>query len=190
MGDIGTHAANMVEYITGKKIIKLLAKVNIFVEGRLLEDDGNVLITLEDNIEGNLMTSQIATGEENDLKIRVWGDNGGIEWKHSSPNTLLLKLDGNPNLMGSDSTISTTTSSDFNLNVSRTSLGNFLSWTFSSFSNLFKYSLFFESNSHCIQIFKDSIPLFIISWRSEGNSENLSLLTIISRTPPGSCHPG
>ena len=97
MGDIGTHAANMVEYITGKKIIKLLSKVNVFVEGRLLEDDGNVLISLEDNIEGNLMTSQIATGEENDLKIRVWGDSGGIEWKHSTPNTLLLKLNGKPN---------------------------------------------------------------------------------------------
>ena len=97
MGDIGTHAANMVEYVTGKKIIKLLSKVNVFVEGRLLEDDGNVLITLEDGIEGNLMTSQIATGEENDLKIRVWGDSGGIEWKHSSPNTLLLKLNGRPN---------------------------------------------------------------------------------------------
>ena len=51
MGDIGTHAANMVEYVTGKKIIKLLSKVNVFVEGRLLEDDGNVLITLEDGIE-------------------------------------------------------------------------------------------------------------------------------------------
>ena len=97
MGDIGTHAANMVEYVTGKKIIKLLSKVNVFVEGRLLEDDGNVLITLEDGIEGNLMTSQIATGEENDLKIRVWGDSGGIEWKHSSPTTLLLKLNGRPN---------------------------------------------------------------------------------------------
>ena len=97
MGDIGTHAANMVEYVTGKKIIKLLSKVNVFVEGRLLEDDGNVLITLENGIEGNLMTSQIATGEENDLKIRVWGDSGGIEWKHSSPNTLLLKLNGRQN---------------------------------------------------------------------------------------------
>jgi predicted dehydrogenase len=97
MGDIGTHAANMVEYITGKKIIKLLSKVNTFVEGRQLEDDGNVLISLEDNIEGYLMTSQIATGEENDLKIRVWGDSGGIEWKHSTPNTLLLKLNGKPN---------------------------------------------------------------------------------------------
>jgi len=97
MGDIGTHAANMVEYITGKKIIKLFAKVNTVVEGRLLEDDGNVLISLEDNIEGNLMTSQIATGEENDLKIRVWGELGGIEWKHSKPNTLIHKLNGKPN---------------------------------------------------------------------------------------------
>ena len=83
MGDIGTHAANMVEYVTGKKIIKLYSKVNTVVEGRLLEDDGNVLISLEDNIEGNLMTSQIASGEENNLKIRVWGDigvlNGSIQ---------------------------------------------------------------------------------------------------------------
>ena len=97
MGDIGTHAANMVEYITGKKIIKLFAKVNTVVEGRLLEDDGNVLISLEDNIEGNLMTSQIATGEENDLKIRVWGELGGVEWTHSKPNTLIHKLNGKPN---------------------------------------------------------------------------------------------
>ena len=97
MGDIGTHAANMVEYITGKKILKLLSKVNIFVEGRPLEDDGNVLISLEDKIEGNLMTSQVATGEENDLKIRVWGEEGGTEWKHSDPNTLILKLNGSPN---------------------------------------------------------------------------------------------
>ena len=97
MGDIGTHAANMVEYITGKKILKLFSKVNIFVDGRPLEDDGNVLISLEDNIEGNLMTSQVATGEENDLKIRVWGEEGGIEWKHSDPNSLILKLNGSPN---------------------------------------------------------------------------------------------
>ena len=97
MGDIGTHAANMIEYVTGKKIIKLFSKVNTFVDGRKLEDDGNVLISLENNIEGNLMTSQIATGEENDLKIRVWGDNGGIEWKHSTPNSLLVKLNGSPN---------------------------------------------------------------------------------------------
>ena len=97
MGDIGTHAANMVEYITGKKILKLLSKVNIFVEGRPLEDDGNVLISLEDKIEGNLMTSQVATGEENNLKIRVWGEEGGIEWKHSDPNSLILKLNGSPN---------------------------------------------------------------------------------------------
>ncbi len=97
MGDIGTHAANMVEYVTGKKILNLFSKLNTVVKGRLLEDDGNVLISMEDGIEGNLMTSQIATGEENDLKIRVWGEEGGIEWKHSTPNTLLLKLNGNPN---------------------------------------------------------------------------------------------
>ena len=97
MGDIGTHAANMVEYVTGKKILSLFSKLNTVVKGRLLEDDGNVLISMEDGIEGNLMTSQIATGEENDLKIRVWGEEGGPEWKHSTPNTLLLKLNGNPN---------------------------------------------------------------------------------------------
>ena len=61
MGDIGTHAANMVEYVTGKKILSLFSKLNTVVKGRLLEDDGNVLISMEDGIEGNLMTSQIAT---------------------------------------------------------------------------------------------------------------------------------
>ena len=97
MGDIGTHAANMVEYVTGLKILKLSSKLNIFVDGRLLDDDGNVLLSLENNVEGNLMTSQIAAGEENDLKVRIWGEKGGIEWMHSNPNTLLLKIHGNPN---------------------------------------------------------------------------------------------
>lgn len=60
-----------------EKILKVLSKVNIVVEGRLLEDDGNVLISLEDNIEGNLMTSQIATGEENDLKLE-FGEKKGV----------------------------------------------------------------------------------------------------------------
>ncbi len=123
MGDIGTHAANMVEYVTGRKILKLLAKVNVFVEGRLLEDDGNVLISLEDNIEGNLMTSQIASGEENDLKIRVWGDKGGIEWKHSTPNTLLVKLNGNPNQIYR-SGVDNSYLSDFALNHCRTPSGH------------------------------------------------------------------
>ena len=123
MGDIGTHAANMVEYVTGRKILKLLSKVNVFVEGRLLEDDGNVLISLEDNIEGNLMTSQIASGEENDLKIRVWGDKGGIEWKHSTPNTLILKLNGNPNQIYR-SGVDNSYLSDFALNHCRTPSGH------------------------------------------------------------------
>jgi len=123
MGDIGTHAANMVEYVTGRKILKLFSKVNVFVEGRLLEDDGNVLISLEDNIEGNLMTSQIASGEENDLKIRVWGDKGGIEWKHSTPNTLLIKLNGNPNQIYR-SGVDNSYLSDFALNHCRTPSGH------------------------------------------------------------------
>ena len=123
MGDIGTHAANMVEYVTGKKIIKLFSKLNIVVDGRKLEDDGNVLITLENNIEGNLMTSQIATGEENDLKIRVWGENGGIEWKHSSPNSLLVKLNGSPNQVYR-SGVDNSYLSDFSLANCRTPSGH------------------------------------------------------------------
>jgi Predicted dehydrogenases and related proteins len=91
MGDIGTHAAHLTEYITGLKITHLCADLNIMVEGRALDDDGNVLLKYDNGAAGVLMASQVAAGEENALKIRVYGETGGIEWAQQEPNTLLVK---------------------------------------------------------------------------------------------------
>jgi predicted dehydrogenase len=91
MGDIGTHAAHLAEYVTGKKITHMCADLNVLVEGRMLDDDGAVLLKMEDKIAGVLMASQVAAGEENALRIRVYGEKGGIEWFQHEPNTLLVK---------------------------------------------------------------------------------------------------
>src|SRR5215218_6964540 len=91
MGDIGTHAAHLAEYITGAKITHLCADLNVMVEGRLLDDDGNVLLKFDNGAAGVLMASQVAAGEENALKIRVYGETGGLEWAQQEPNTLLVK---------------------------------------------------------------------------------------------------
>jgi predicted dehydrogenase len=96
MGDIGTHAENLAEYITGLKITELCADISIFVEGRLLDDDGNVLLRFDNGAKGILHASQISAGEENNLNIRVYGEKGGIEWKQMEPNTLLVKWLGKP----------------------------------------------------------------------------------------------
>ncbi|OOQ61222.1 oxidoreductase [Mucilaginibacter pedocola] len=91
MGDIGTHAAHLAEYISGKKITQLNASLNIVVDGRMLDDDGAVLLRFEDGVTGTLTASQIAAGEENALKIRVYGENGSLEWRQEEPNTLNVK---------------------------------------------------------------------------------------------------
>jgi predicted dehydrogenase len=91
MGDIGTHAAHLAEYISGAKICKLCADLNTVVEGRALDDDGAVLLHFDNGATGVLMASQVATGEENALKIRVYGEKGGIEWAQMEPNTLIVK---------------------------------------------------------------------------------------------------
>jgi len=91
MGDIGTHAAHLAEYVTGSQITHLCADLNAMVEGRILDDDGNVLLRMSNGARGVLMASQVAAGEENALKIRVYGEKGGIEWAQHEPNTLLVK---------------------------------------------------------------------------------------------------
>lgn len=91
MGDIGTHAAHLAEFITGLKITHLCADLNAMVPGRALDDDGNVLLKFDNGAAGVLMASQVAAGEENALKIRIYGENGGLEWAQQEPNTLLVK---------------------------------------------------------------------------------------------------
>ena len=91
MGDIGTHAFNMAEYVTRMKVTQLCADLNILVEGRMLDDDGAVFIKFENGASGVLMASQVAAGEENCIKIRVYGEKGGLEWKQEDANSLLIK---------------------------------------------------------------------------------------------------
>lgn len=91
MGDIGTHAENLAEYITGLHITELCADISIFVPGRLLDDDGNVLLRFNNGAKGVLHASQIAAGEENNLNIRVYGEKGGFHWHQMEPNTLVVK---------------------------------------------------------------------------------------------------
>lgn len=91
IGDIGTHAENLAEYITGLHIEELAADLTAFVKGRKLDDDGNVLLRFKGGAKGVLHSSQISVGEENNLNIRVYGELGGVEWRQQEPNTLIVK---------------------------------------------------------------------------------------------------
>ncbi|MBP1669533.1 MAG: putative dehydrogenase [Bacteroidetes bacterium] len=96
MGDVGTHAANLAEYITGLTITQVCADLTAFVPGRQLDDDGSVLLRFDNGAKGVLTASQICTGEENALKIRIYGEKGGLEWNQMEPNSLLLKWADRP----------------------------------------------------------------------------------------------
>jgi predicted dehydrogenase len=96
MGDIGTHAENLAEYMTGLKISELCADISTLVEGRMLDDDGNVLLRFSNGARGILHASQISVGEENSLAIRVYGEKAGLEWHQMHPNTLEVKYQDKP----------------------------------------------------------------------------------------------
>jgi len=96
MGDIGTHAHHLAEYMTGLRVTKLCAELNVFVPNRLLDDDGAVLLRFDNGAKGVLMATQIAAGEENAIRIRVYGDKGGLDWFQHEPNTLTIKWLGQP----------------------------------------------------------------------------------------------
>ena len=89
LGDIGTHAENLVEYITGLKITEIAADLGRFGKGRVLDDDGNLLLRLENGAKGTMSFSQIALGEENNLAIRVYGTKASLEWHQENPNQLI-----------------------------------------------------------------------------------------------------
>ena len=96
MGDIGTHALNLAEYVTGLKVTELCADLSTMVEGRPLDDDGNVLVHYDNGARGIIYASQISAGEENGLRIRVYGEKGGIEWVQAEPNRLEVKWNDKP----------------------------------------------------------------------------------------------
>ncbi|WP_221935031.1 Gfo/Idh/MocA family protein [Catenovulum sediminis] len=97
MGDIGVHAANLAEYMSSLEITELCADLVATVENRELDDDGTVLLKFNNGARGVLMASQISVGEENNLKIRVYGETGGLEWSQQEPNSLILKDLHEPN---------------------------------------------------------------------------------------------
>lgn len=91
MGDIGVHAANLTEYVSGLKIAQLCADLESTLAGRTLDDDGVVLVKFDSGAKGILLASQIALGDENNLKLRIYGDKKSLEWSQLEPNSLLLK---------------------------------------------------------------------------------------------------
>lgn len=96
MGDIGTHAHHLAEYITGLETTEICADLTAFIEGRRLDDDGTALLRFNNGAKGVLIASQIAAGEENAVKIRVYGEKGGLEWMQQEPNTLIVKWTDKP----------------------------------------------------------------------------------------------
>jgi predicted dehydrogenase len=96
VGDIGSHAENLLEFVTDRQIEALCADLSSVVAGRRLDDDANILLRLRGGAKGTLVCSQIACGEENRLSIRVYGSEAGLEWHQEDPNTLIHKAAGKP----------------------------------------------------------------------------------------------
>jgi len=91
MGDIGTHAENLAEYVTGLQIDELCADLHTHIAGRKLDDDGSVLLRMNNGARGVLYASQVSAGEENNLRIRVYGEKGGLDWSQMEPNSLIVR---------------------------------------------------------------------------------------------------
>ncbi len=91
MGDIGVHAFNIAEYVSGLQVSSLCADISIVVEGRKLDDDGAVLLKFDNGASGILSATQIAAGEENNIRIRVYGEKGSVHWQQEDNNSLLVK---------------------------------------------------------------------------------------------------
>ena len=91
LGDIGTHAFQLAEHVSGLKVEALSADVTTHVAGRMLDDDVNVLLRFADGVRGTLRATQVAAGEENGLRLRIHGEKGGLEWSQMEPNTLTLR---------------------------------------------------------------------------------------------------
>jgi predicted dehydrogenase len=95
IGDIGTHAFHLLEYVTGLKVTSMNAALRSVVPGRVLDDDCNAMLRLEGGASGTLVASQVAAGERNDVRLRVYGEKGSIDWRQEDPNRLRVKwLDG------------------------------------------------------------------------------------------------
>ena len=96
IGDIGTHAFNLIRFITGLEVDELSADIHTFVKGRLLDDNAQIMLRFKGGAKGAIWSSQVAVGNENNLKIRVFGENGGLEWRQEDPNYLYYTKFGYP----------------------------------------------------------------------------------------------
>ncbi len=96
IGDIGTHAFNLIRFISGLEVDELSADIHTFVKGRLLDDNAQIMLRFKGGAKGSIWSSQIAVGNENNLKIRIYGERGGIEWKQEDPNYLDFTNFGQP----------------------------------------------------------------------------------------------
>ncbi len=96
VGDIGTHAFNMIEYVSGIQIKMILADLNYLYTDNRMDIDGTILLRLDEFVKGVIRTSQIATGEENNLTVSIYGEKAGIKWEQENPNYLYLLEEGQP----------------------------------------------------------------------------------------------
>ncbi len=96
VGDIGTHAAHLAEYVSGLKITEVCAELNAIVPGRQLDDDASALLHFEHGASGVLIATQVAAGEENNVSLRIYGELGGLEWSHQDNHLLRVRMSGQP----------------------------------------------------------------------------------------------
>jgi predicted dehydrogenase len=96
IGDIGSHAENLVRYITGLELVEIAADLNTFIPGRPLDDDGSMLCRYDNGARGVLYASQISTGDENNLNVRIYGTEASLEWHQEHPNELIVKFAEKP----------------------------------------------------------------------------------------------
>jgi predicted dehydrogenase len=117
IGDIGVHAFNLLEYISGREVVEICPDLNSVVTGRALDDDCNVLLKLDNGAPGVLFVSQIAAGDRNDLQIHLYGEKGGLHWRQQDPNYLDISWVDKPSqtLHAGADYLSPTTRADFRL---------------------------------------------------------------------------
>ena len=96
IGDIGTHAFNLIRFVSGLEVEELSSDIHTFVKGRLLDDNAQIMLRFKGNAKGSIWSSQVAVGNENNLKIRIYGEHAGIEWKQEDPNYLYFTKFGLP----------------------------------------------------------------------------------------------
>ena len=96
VGDIGTHAFDMIEYVSGLKVDSVLADLNYVYDDNKMDVDGTILIRCNNNVKGVIRSSQIATGEENNFTVKIYGEKAGLKWEQENPNYLYFLEEGKP----------------------------------------------------------------------------------------------